>query len=319
MSVPPPDVTVVIPNRDQGEFLAAAIDSALADRELRVEVIVVDDGSSDDTPTVLARYGRRIRSLESGGAGACRARNIGLAAAGARFVKFLDADDFLLPGALAAQAAWMDRHGAADTCVCGDARWVDAGGGILPPPPAPAAGLTEAERMVLHAPLTASPLHRVELVRRVGGFDERVPRGQEYDLHLRMWLDGVRFHHRPGEVYAYRQHGAGRISGRDADAAVARGRLDSLERILALAGQRFGTPLPPDLAGALARQFWRIGRRAAQSGVAPVAAELFEVARRLDGRVCEGSAAYRMCCTVFGPIRGESMLRRAKRLLGSGS
>lgn len=318
MSAGVPDVTVVIPNRDQGTFLAAAIDSALADPGLHVEVIVVDDGSSDDSPSVVGRYGRRIRALESGGAGACRARNVGLAAAAARFVKFLDADDFLLPGALAAQVAWMDRHADPETCVCGDVRWVDAHGDRLAPPPAPAAGLSEAERMVLHAPLTASPLHRVDLVRRVGGFDERVPRGQEYDLHLRMWLDGIRFHHLPGEVYAYRQHVSARISGGDADAAVARGRLGSLERIRGLAERRFGTPLPADLAAALARQYWRIGRRSVQSGIPTVAAEFFAVARRLDGNVCEGSAAYRLCCAVFGPVRGEKVVSGTKRLLGAG-
>lgn len=319
MSAGAPDVTVVIPNRDQGAFLAAAIDSALADPGLHVEVIVVDDGSSDDTPAVVGRYGHRIRALVSDGAGACRARNVGLAAAGGRFVKFLDADDFLLPGALAAQVAWMDREAAPQTCVSGDVRWVDAHGDRLAPPPAPAAGLSEAERMVLHAPLTAAPLHRVELVRRVGGFDERVPRGQEYDLHLRMWLDGTRFHHLPGEVYAYRQHASARISARDADATVARGRLGSLERIRALAERRFGTPLPADLAAALARQYWRIGRRSVQSGIPDVAAEFFGVARRLDGRVCEGSAAYRICCALLGPVRGESVMTGAKRLLGAGS
>lgn len=319
MSAGAPDVTVVIPNRDQGAFLAAAIDSALADPGLRVEVIVVDDGSSDDSPAVVGRYGGRILALGSDGSGACRARNVGLAAASARFVKFLDADDFLLPGALAAQVAWMDRLAAPETAVCGDVRWVDAHGDRLAPPPAPAAGLSEAERMVLHAPLTASPLHRAERVRRVGGFDERVPRGQEYDLHLRMWLDGTRFHHVPGEVYAYRQHASARISGGDSDAAVARGRLGSLERIRALAERRFGTPLPTDLAAALARQYWRIGRRSVQSGLPAVAAEFFAVARRLDGGVCEGSAAYRLCCALFGPVRGESVVSGAKRLLGAGS
>jgi len=313
MSSRSPDVSVVIPNRDQGCFLGAAIDSALAGDGPTVEVIVCDDGSSDDSPAVVGRYGDRVRVLECGGGGACRARNAGLAAAEARYVKFLDADDFLLPGALARQVAWMDRHGTPRTSVYGDVRWVDQAGAALPPPPPPAPDLSEGERMILHAPLTSAPLHPVEAVRRVGGFDERVPRGQEYDLHVRMWLDGTRFQHLPGEVYAYRQHAAPRISAHDTDPAVARGRLESLERIVALAIDRHGAPLPADLARALSRQYWRIGRRCAQAGSGAVAGAFFAGARRLDGAVCEGSTLYRALSAVLGPLAAERVLSGAKR------
>lgn len=310
-----PLVSIVIPNRDQGRFLAAAIDSSLDDPHGHVEVIVVDDGSTDESPSVLRRYGDRVRSLATeGGRGACRARNVGLAAAMGDYVKFLDADDFLLPGGLSAQVRWQQDHAQADTSVYGDARWVDEAGRAIGQPPAPAPDLSEAGRMILHAPLTSGPLHHVSAVRRVGGFDERVPRGQEYDLHLRMWLAGTTFHHLPGEVYAYRQHGAGRISGRDAGTAVARGRLDSFLRIVALAHGRFGDPLPDDVRRAFATQLWRLGRRCVQQGATSVAGDCFAAARRLDPATIEGSTAYRAASRAFGPVAAERMMEFGKSI-----
>jgi glycosyltransferase involved in cell wall biosynthesis len=313
VSAPAPLVSIVIPNRDQGRFLAVAIDSTLADPYPNVEVIVVDDGSTDESATVLRHYGGRVTSLATeGGRGACRARNIGLAAATGDFVKFLDADDFLLPGGLETQVRWLQMHSTEDASVYGDARWVDESGSAITQPPAPTPSLTDAERMILHAPLTSAPLHHVAAVRRVGGFDERVPRGQEYDLHMRMWLAGITFHHLPGDVYAYRQHGQGRISDRDAEAVVARGRLDAFLRVIDLAHTRFGAPLPDDVRRAFAVQLWRLGRRCAQQGATEEASAAFVASRSLDTAVIEGSTVYQAASRALGPIAAERMIELAK-------
>lgn len=309
MTADRPLVSVIIPNRDQGRFLPEAIDSALDEPYGRVEVIVVDDGSSDDSARVIRNYGERVRGfVTEGGRGACRARNIGLAAATGRYVKFLDADDYLIAGALAPQVAWLEEHRRPDVSVYGRARWVDDQGLPVRQPPLPATSATEAEHMILHAPLTSAPLHPIEAVRMVKGFDERVPRGQEYDLHLRMWIAGVSFHQLPIDVYAYRQHGDGRISSRDGDPTVARGRLDSLLRVVSLAKQRHGDPLPADMRRAFARQLWQLGRRSMQQGVSPTALDCFTAASRLDAAVREGSAGYRLVCAALGPVAAEHVM-----------
>jgi glycosyltransferase involved in cell wall biosynthesis len=317
MTADRPLVSVVIPNRDQGRFLATAIESALGDPYGRVEVLVVDDGSCDDSAAVVRRYGDRVRPLATeGGRGACRARNLGLTAATGRYVKFLDADDYLLPGALDPQVAWLEERRRPDVSVFGRARWVDHEGRVLGQPAPPDASATEAERMILHAPLTSAPLHPVEAVRMVGGFDERVPRGQEYDLHLRMWLAGVTFHPLPLDVYAYRQHELARVSSRDGDPAVARGRLDALLRIVTLAKERHGDPLPADMRTAFARQFWKLGRRSMQQGASTVAAPCFTEAARLDPAVREGSAGYRLACAALGPVAAERIVGCVRAVRG---
>ena len=311
-------VTVVIPNRNGAAYLAEAVGSALADPAVG-SAVVVDDGSTDDSPRLLgelaARAGGRVRVLRQAGGGACVARNAGLAEAAGPFVKFLDADDALEPGAVTRQVGQMAAFAGEAVSVHGDAVWVDAAGDRLPAPPPVPPGLTEAERMILHAPLTSTPLHRVEDVRRVGGFDPRVPRGQEHDLHVRMWLAGVRFEYVPGPVYRYRQHAGPRISAADGDPAVARGRLESLLRHVDEAKARFGDPLPADLARAFARDLWRNGRRCLQAGAAEVAGDFFAAARDLAaGEAVVGGRAYRAVCRLAGPVWAERTARlRAAR------
>jgi glycosyltransferase involved in cell wall biosynthesis len=90
-------VSVVIPNYNYGCFLAEAIDSALALDWPAVEVVVVDDGSTDNSREVIARYGSRIRAIFQENAGQCVACNAGFLASRGGMVIFLDSDDVLEP------------------------------------------------------------------------------------------------------------------------------------------------------------------------------------------------------------------------------
>jgi len=305
-------VSIVIANRNQAHFLKESIDSALAEQTVGAEVLVVDDGSTDDSLSLLSTYGNQISVLQGDGRGACRARNIGLAACRKPYVKFLDADDYLLPGALTNQMRCLETMPGARVSVFGDVLWVDETGQPIAQPPTAAASIRLGESFVLHAPLTSAPLHRTALVREVGGFDERVPRGQEYDLHIRMWLHGVEFHYQPGNVYCYRQHSGPRISSRDGEASVALGRLESLRRHVALAKERLGTPLPQRLAQALAINFWKQGRRSAQQGNAAAARQYFQEARALDPAAIYGRPLYRWLCAALGPIAAERILQAVR-------
>jgi glycosyltransferase involved in cell wall biosynthesis len=91
------DVSVVIPTYNRADLLPRAIDSALAQTAPPVEIIIVDDGSTDDTPAVVMRYAERhagrVRSLRIPNGGVARARNAGIAAARSQWVALLDSDD----------------------------------------------------------------------------------------------------------------------------------------------------------------------------------------------------------------------------------
>jgi len=100
-----PLVSVVIPTYNYGHLLAAAVDSALAQTYPAVEVVVVDDGSTDDTPSRLAGYGDRIRVIRQENQGLSAARNTGIRAARGEYVALLDSDDAFHPRKLERQMA----------------------------------------------------------------------------------------------------------------------------------------------------------------------------------------------------------------------
>jgi GT2 family glycosyltransferase len=98
-------VSVIIPTYNRARLVYVAVESALAQTHPAVEIIVVDDGSTDDTPDKLVHYGSRIRVLRQANAGVCAARNNGMAHANGKFITFLDSDDRWLPWKIAAQLA----------------------------------------------------------------------------------------------------------------------------------------------------------------------------------------------------------------------
>jgi len=110
---PLPRFSIVIPTYNYGRFVGRAIDSALMQPGDEFEVLVVDDGSTDDTPAVLRRYGSRIRTCRHENRGAAATRNRAAELAAGDWLIFLDADDCLLSGALSHFRAAIAEHPAA--------------------------------------------------------------------------------------------------------------------------------------------------------------------------------------------------------------
>lgn len=96
-----PDVSIIIPTYNRVRFVGEAIESALAQRE-GIEVVVVDDGSTDETSSLLASFADRVRIFRQPNAGPSAARNLGAQQARGEFLAFLDSDDILESGAVRA-------------------------------------------------------------------------------------------------------------------------------------------------------------------------------------------------------------------------
>jgi glycosyltransferase involved in cell wall biosynthesis len=101
-------VSVVIPAYNGDRYLAAAIDSVLDQTYQDYEIIVVDDGSTDNTAQVVKQYGKTVRYLSQTNQGVAASRNLGLAAAMGDYIAFLDQDDLFLPHKLSSQVALLD-------------------------------------------------------------------------------------------------------------------------------------------------------------------------------------------------------------------
>ncbi|SNS81720.1 Glycosyltransferase involved in cell wall bisynthesis [Noviherbaspirillum humi] len=110
MSQKQPTFSVIIPNYNNGATLGRAIESVLAQTYPAKEIILIDDGSSDDSAVVAATFGNRIRYVRQQNAGVSAARNYGARLASAEWLTFLDADDVYLPERLAAHARWIARE-----------------------------------------------------------------------------------------------------------------------------------------------------------------------------------------------------------------
>jgi glycosyltransferase involved in cell wall biosynthesis len=112
-----PLVTCIVPVFNCEAYLAESIDSILAQAHRPLEIIVVDDGSTDGTAAVIDSFGDKVRGLRQANAGPAVARNTGLAAAHGDFIAFNDSDDLWAPEKLAVQLALLDAKPDLDFCV----------------------------------------------------------------------------------------------------------------------------------------------------------------------------------------------------------
>ena len=181
-----PQVSVIIPTYNRAGCLREAVDSVLAQDFGDVELIVVDDGSTDSTPQLIEGYGQAIRALRQGNRGVSATRNAGIAASRGALIAFLDSDDLWLPGKLDRQVAFFNSQ--ADALICQtEELWVRNGRRVNP-------GKRHRKRggMIFKPSLDlclVSPsavMVRKELFQRVGFFDESLPACEDYDLWLRV-------------------------------------------------------------------------------------------------------------------------------------
>lgn len=105
-----PRISIMIPTYNCGVFLGRAIDTALAQSYTDYEIIIIDDGSTDNTRDLVAGYGNKVRYFHQPNRGLSSARNLALSHATGEFVAYLDADDMWYPQKLESQVAFLDAH-----------------------------------------------------------------------------------------------------------------------------------------------------------------------------------------------------------------
>ena len=179
-------ISVVIPTYNREKLISRAVKSVLAQTYTDLEVIVVDDASTDDTETVVKKIeSDRLRyiKIEKNG-GACRARNAGIRAAKGDYIAFLDSDDTWNPDKLEKQIKYMQEKKAEAVACNGWNIKADEKRLIANQQNKETADLNE----LLNANFitTGALLVKKELLIKIGCFDERLPRYQDWDLVLRI-------------------------------------------------------------------------------------------------------------------------------------
>ena len=182
-----PKVSVIIPTYNRAQWLPAAIESVLTQTFKDFELIVVDDASTDQTPTVLQplrehiTYIRHERNLGPGAS-----RNTGIARSSGPFLAFLDSDDLWLPEKLEAQICFFDANPEAVACQT-DEIWIRKGKRVNPKKIhlKPSGYMFDQSlRLCLISP--SSVMIKRWVLDEVGWFDEELPACEDYDLWLRL-------------------------------------------------------------------------------------------------------------------------------------
>ena len=182
-----PRVSVVIPCYNYGCYLPLALDSVLGQTWQDIEVIVIDDGSADNTPDVIKPYltDSRVRYFRQKNSGVSAAKNSGIAESRGEFIAFLDADDLWFANKISAQ---LPLFAAPEVGVVYSRRkWIDPQGNERP----------GNERILRRGFILdylfldnfvcfSSSEVRRKLLEKVGGFDESLPVGEDFDFWLRL-------------------------------------------------------------------------------------------------------------------------------------
>ncbi|HEU5213588.1 MAG TPA: glycosyltransferase [Gaiellaceae bacterium] len=200
----PPRVSVVTPAFDAGQTIGATVASVLGQTYRDLELVVVDDGSTDGTAAIVEAHGGPVRVVRQENRGVAAARNRGIEAAAGELIAFCDADDFLLPQHVERLVRVWDDHGGIATA---NSYWLLPGGirrskrryrGGFPNPKGQRRAILEQNFV---SPLSVFPR---SLVEEIGAFDVERRRAEDWDFWLRAIFAGRRVTLQPEPTALYR-------------------------------------------------------------------------------------------------------------------
>lgn len=210
-------VSIIVPAYNAGRFIRTTIDSLLAQTHPNIEILIVDDQSTDDTQEVVRSYGDRVRLITQANTGVSKARNRGAREARGAFVCFCDHDDYWYPEKVAEQVATFAADPDLGVVYSRFIFWNPRSGGDYPAPSEFHRGElqqrldTEQSGWIYHQllidcwVLTSSAMIRAEVLARCGTFDEALPYGEDWELWLRI-SRRYRFARLDRPLVLYRQH-----------------------------------------------------------------------------------------------------------------
>lgn len=210
-------VSIIIPCYNAAPWIGETLRSALAQELGDLEVIVVDDGSTDGSADIVAREFPAVHLVRTPNGGPSKARNLGTALASGDFIQYLDADDLLAPGKLTVQLAALHETGA-DVAYGDWQRLSCDGDGVYRQAELAARRIEGSAEIALFTDFWCPPaayLYRRTIIERIGGWNEGLPVIQDARFALDAALRGGNFVYTPRLMAWYRQHRKGSVSSRN--------------------------------------------------------------------------------------------------------
>lgn len=193
-----PLISVIIANYNYGHYLAEAIESVLAQRYAQVEVIFIDDGSSDDSLEIARRY--PITVLAQPNQGVSAARNNAAQYAHGEYLLFLDSDDLLYPDSLEVLQQRLEKEGPRAGFAYGQLQYFGEKETIFK------SQAFDPRTLSRENYIQTSALIRREAFHRVGGFDRGFELREDWEFFIRLWHSGWAGVHLARPVVKYRKH-----------------------------------------------------------------------------------------------------------------
>ena len=200
-----PKVSVVIPTYNRARYICRAINSVLSQTFTDYEIIIVDDGSTDNTKKILAQYGNRIVYLAQSNQGISASRNRGIAVARGKYIAFLDSDDEWLPEKLAIQVDMLEKNEKLGL-VCSRMLILDGDGKQRGYKPEERTGKNFKELIEIGGDLpTSTVITRKDCFDKMGVFDEALPPMEDFEMWVRI-ASKYDIYMLPEKVLAYYYH-----------------------------------------------------------------------------------------------------------------
>lgn len=313
-----PSISVVIPCFNSEKWIGLAIDSIFSQNYPEIEIIIVNDGSTDDTATILKRYSDKVRVIEQKNCGVSVSRKTGCENASGTYVKFLDADDILPPGSLLKLANVAMRY--PKDIIVGKTNVVDEVGNFisnsgynLPVFPT-SESLLQREYLLTQATHSGLWLIPRAVLNEAPFFDSTIKLGEEYIFATQIISTGQQVRFVDEVVYSVRDHSTeGRLSriGTESDYLLMLNLIINSTQLI----KEYIRNYDQKAIRIIARLCWSRGRHCLRCGYSSAAIAYFTFASSLDRQsVPDGKLIYRVLCGLLGPLWAEKAIGHLKRI-----
>lgn len=313
-------VSIVIPCYNAESYLAECISSVISQKYKNIEIIVVDDGSTDKSIDILIKFDHHVKWVSGPNYGGNVARNRGLGMASGHYIKFLDADDTLSPEILSSEINCISQINNSDSIL------VISGSLIVAENLTPV-GLhwnSELKNMasgscfnldliLRNTPPIGSPLYLTRVVKEIGGFNEALSNRQDIDLFIRYVTRGHRPVYSGVFGYYYRQYYSDSRVSISCRKNHVHSELFMLASHMDLINEISDKEIKDALRISTALRAWTFGREVIRKGFPNDALPYFNISKSLGlPNYINGSFFYKIIVVFLGPIKTELLFEKIK-------